>query len=198
MEIDQLTSIPTLTAREGGKDGWNSFNVEPEHLIETVRALQNSYFFDALADLAAIDDGEGSGRRYGCVYHFFSHTRKRFVRVCAMAKNPANPVLPTISHIFGNADWFEREAYDMMGIVFEGHPNLKRMLMWDDYPWHPLRKDFPLAGKPAPIPETFEGEEPMRVIPSPMEGGPFYSEPGDRFTTDREPRSHADPETEGL
>ena len=80
----------------------------------------------------------------------------------------------------------------MMGIVFEGHPDLRRILMWDKYEWHPLRKDFPLAGRESTLPDTYEdavGDDPMFVKPAPMEGGPFHSEPGAKFAACKEPRS---------
>jgi NADH-quinone oxidoreductase subunit C len=67
------------------------------------------------------------------------------------------------------ADWHEREVWDMMGIAFSGHPNLKRILMWEGYPFFPLRKDFPLAGRPSDMPEVaFSGV-------APLEGGPFLT-----------------------
>ncbi len=62
--------------------------------------------------------------------------------------------LPTVTGVWRTADWHEREIYDMMGIRFRGHPDLRRILMWEGYPYFPLRKDFPLAGKPTRLPEV--------------------------------------------
>ncbi len=187
-----LKVAPFLKVREGGKDSWASFNVEPERLLEAVEILRREFAVDSLADLAAIDMGEDCAERFGVVYHFYSHSRKGYVRLVAMCKSSAKPVLPTLSNVFNNANWFEREAFDMMGIVFDGHRDLRRILMWDAYCWNPLRKDFPLAGREAPLPDTYEdavGDDPMFVVPAPMEGGPFASKAGAKFTACKEPRS---------
>jgi len=90
--------------------------------------------------------------------------------------------LPTVSTVWRTADWHEREAYDMMGIVFSGHPDLRRILMWDGYPYYPLRKDFPLAGKPTVLPDTAFTQA------APLEGGPFVTLPGGKDSAAREPR----------
>jgi NADH-quinone oxidoreductase subunit C len=92
--------------------------------------------------------------------------------------------------VYQGADWHEREIFDMMGIRFNDHPDLRRILMWEGYPHYPLRKDFPLAGIPSDMPgEAFS-------LTAPLEGGPFVAPPtpppkiGDAPTTTREPRAH--------
>jgi NADH-quinone oxidoreductase subunit C len=90
--------------------------------------------------------------------------------------------VPSVIDVWRTADWHEREAYDMMGVKFAGHPNLKRILMWEGYPHFPLRKDFPLEGKPTEVPEVAK----TRV--SPLEGGPFVTVPSNKDTSHREPR----------
>jgi NADH-quinone oxidoreductase subunit C len=90
--------------------------------------------------------------------------------------------------LWATANWHEREAYDLLGIVFENHPDLRRILMWDGYPYHPLRKDFPLAGIQTPLPDLEVGEiTGASVKPAPMVGGPFVSSPGEMNLTDAEP-----------
>ena len=80
--------------------------------------------------------------------------------------------VPTVVDLWKTANWHEREVYDMMGIRFTDHPNLKRILMWEGYPYYPLRKEFPLAGKPSEMPDVaFTGV-------APLEGGPFVTSPG--------------------
>jgi NADH-quinone oxidoreductase subunit C len=91
--------------------------------------------------------------------------------------------LPTVSGVWRTANWHEREMYDMMGIRFSGHPDLRRILMWEGYPYFPLRKDFPLAGKPTDLPEV------AFTKPAPLEGGPFVTAPGAQGRIAQEPRS---------
>src|SRR5437763_8646252 len=97
----------------------------------------------------------------------------------------------TISDIWPTANWHEREAYDMMGIKFNGHPDLRRILMWEGYPYFPLRKDFPLAGKPSETPEV------AFTRPAPLEGGPFVTIAGGTDAIAREPRVRI-PESDAL
>ena len=102
----------------------------------------------------------------------------------------AKSELPTITPVWRTADWHEREIYDMMGIRFRGHPDLRRILMWEGYPYFPLRKDFPLAGKPTDLPDV------AFTKPAPLEGGPFVTTPGAGDARAREPRVHTpDPRT---
>src|SRR5438067_11978769 len=96
----------------------------------------------------------------------------------------------TISDIWPTANWHEREIYDMMGIKFKGHPDLRRILMWDGYPYFPLRKEFPLAGIETPLPDAAIGVETgAKVIAAPMAGGPFVAAPGEINLTEAEPRA---------
>jgi NADH-quinone oxidoreductase subunit C len=91
--------------------------------------------------------------------------------------------LDTVSDIWPTANWHEREIYDMMGIKFNGHPDLRRILMWDGYPFFPLRKDFPLAGLPSDMPDV------AFTKVTPLEGGPFVTVPSTAGSKDREPRA---------
>jgi NADH-quinone oxidoreductase subunit C len=92
--------------------------------------------------------------------------------------------LPSVIEVWRTANWHEREIYDMMGIRFRGHPDLRRILMWDGYPYFPLRKDFPLAGKPTDLPGV------AFTQPAPLAGGPFVTKACDKDSTGREPRVH--------
>ena len=95
--------------------------------------------------------------------------------------------MPTVTGIWPTADWHEREIYDMMGITFDGHPDLRRILMWDGYPFYPLRKDFPLAGRPSEMPDVAFTDT------APLAGGPFVTSPSSASTVHREPRSREMP-----
>jgi NADH-quinone oxidoreductase subunit C len=124
------------------------------------------------------------------VYHLSSYSHPCELRVKTDVGEEKCD-LPTVTGIWAGADWHEREIYDMMGIRFRGHPDLRRILMWDGYPYFPLRKDFPLAGRPTQLPEVAFTE------PSPMAGGPFVTIAGGKDTTAREPRVRI-PETDTL
>jgi NADH-quinone oxidoreductase subunit C len=103
-----------------------------------------------------------------------------------------------LAAIYPAADWHEREVFDMFGITFAGHPNLKRILMWDEYPYHPLRKEFPLAGieTPLPAPDVVEVTN-VSVKPAPMMGGPFVS-PAEGNVSESEPRAKDESWTEEV
>ena len=88
---------------------------------------------------------------------------------------------PSLVPVYRGANWMERECYDMFGIRFTGHPDLRRILMWEGYPFHPMRKDFPLEGKPSNVPEVAFTEA------APLQGGPFVTVPAEH-AADREPR----------
>ena len=121
-------------------------------------------------------------------YHLSSLTRKGDVRIKAALPREANR-LPTVSNIYPSANWYEREAFDMFGIKFTGHPDLRRILMWDGYPYHPLRKEFPLAGLPAEFNDpAISAETKTGLISAPMAGGPFVATPGEPMS-DAEPRA---------
>jgi len=186
-----LAELKFLVARPS-RDGIVAYDCPRANLLKAAQTLRDNFEFQSLSDIASIDMGEDAGnRRFGAVYHFFSHTKKCYVRLVVMCDSQEEPVLPSITPVYKSADWLEREAFDLMGIVFENHPSLRRILMWDNYPWHPLRKDFPLAGKESPLPETFAGNEGVtKVIPAPENGGPFHSPScGAKFVSEREPRS---------
>jgi len=186
-----LAELPFLTLRPS-RDGIAAFNCPPHNLPRAAKILRDKFECQSLNDITALDMGEGlESKRFGAIYHFFSHTKKRYVRMACACDSATEPRLPSLCSIYKGADWLEREAFDMMGIVFEDHPRLARILMWDSYPWFPLRKDFPLAGREAPLPPSFEGNElATKIMPAPEEGGPFHSPSCcTQFSPDREPRS---------
>lgn len=169
-----------------------AFDVPREQLVPLLRHLRDAGGFDLLMDLTAIDGGEGSSPRFTVVYHLYSSQRPgRYVRIAAAcAGTEAEPLAPSVVGLWAGADWHERECFDMFGIRFEGHPDLRRILMWDGYPYHPLRKEFPLAGMETELPVAdIAAETGTRVIAAPMAGGPFVAPSGEMNLTEAEPRA---------
>lgn len=137
--------------------------------------------FDYLIDISSVDNF-GEEPRFEMVYELYSLTTHLHLRVkCAVSEDDAEKV-PTVSDLWPTANWHEREIYDMMGIRFRGHPDLRRILMWEGYPYFPLRKDFPLAGKPSEMPDVAFSKS------APLEGGPFVTVAGGKDSMAREPR----------
>ncbi len=121
-------------------------------LLEVAQFLKTDAHMDFLMDVCAVDYPERK-ERFEVVYHFYAlSTRKRLrlkVRV-----TEANPQVPTLFNLWKAADWFEREAFDLMGIIFVGHPCLRRLLTYEEFVGHPLRKDYPVNHRqmiPTPI-----------------------------------------------
>jgi NADH-quinone oxidoreductase subunit C len=136
--------------------------------------------FDYLVDITSVDN-YGQDPRWTVVYHLRSIVDGKEIRLKTEVSEEKSE-LPSVLPVWRTANWHEREIYDMMGIRFAGHPDLRRILMWEGYPYHPLRKDFPLAGKPTDLPEIAF----TRVTP--MEGGPFVTLPSSDEAVAREPR----------
>ena len=103
--------------------------------------------FELCAGVNGVHYPADTGRELHAVYAFLSMTFNRRIRV-EVSVPDADPTLPSITPVYPAADWHEREAFDMFGLVFEGHPALTRILMPDDWPGHPQRKDYPLGGIP--------------------------------------------------
>ncbi len=126
--------------------------VPKETIVEVCRFLKEDpdLKFDLLADLCGIDMNTPE-KRFGVIYNLFSLSNKYRVRLKTFTEED-DPKVPTVTGIWGTANWHERETYDMFGIVFEGHPDLRRVYMPEDFEHHPLRKDFPLMGIPGSLP----------------------------------------------
>lgn len=154
-------------------------DVPAADLPAVVRRLRDAHGFDLLADLTGVDAGPGASPRFTVVLHLLGSGHHAYLRVAAACPDDAAPAAPTVSAIHPGADWHEREAFDLIGIRFDGHPDLRRILMWDGYPHHPLRKEFPLAGIPVELPAAdVAAVTGRRVEAAPMMGGPFVSPGG--------------------
>lgn len=139
--------------------------------------------FDMLSDISGVDF-QDEEPRFEVVYHLYSFKNACWLRLKVRVSED-DCTCPSVAGVWPGADWHEREAFDMYGITFTGHPDLRRILMWDRYPYHPLRKEFPLAGKDAPLPDD---DIDAKARPVPLAGGPFVSAPGPT-TIEREPRA---------
>lgn len=116
-----------------------SINVLPTNIIEVMLFLrdEDDLKFDYLACLSGMDNKE----TLGVVYHLYSTDRKHRITIKVDVQKD-NPIVPSISKVWRTADWHEREAYDMFGVIFEGHENLIRILSPYDWEGYPLRKDY--------------------------------------------------------
>lgn len=119
--------------------------VTRDAFIKIAQFMKQDAEFDmnVLMDLTVVDGlGMGWKPRFEAVYHFFSLAKNHRLRVKVRVEEK-DAVMPTLTKLWPIADWFEREAWDLFGIKFEGHPNLKRILMYEEFTGHPLRKDYP-------------------------------------------------------
>ena len=154
--------------------------LDANQILEVCRYVKEQLDFDYLVDLCSIDNDD-EAPRWTVVYHIYSYKDFQHLRLKVNVGEEESK-LPSVASIWRTANWHEREVFDMMGIDFIGHPDMRRILMWEGYPYHPLRKDFPLAGKPSEMPDV------AFTDPIPLEGGPFVTTPGNKDSAEREPR----------
>ncbi|HTB83392.1 MAG TPA: NADH-quinone oxidoreductase subunit C [Candidatus Sulfotelmatobacter sp.] len=152
---------------------------DPEKIFDVCQYAKN-IGLDYLVDICSLDN-YGNDPRWTVVYHARAIVNGVEIRIKTDVSEEKSE-LPSVFGVWRTANWHEREVYDLMGIRFSGHPDLRRILMWEGYPYHPLRKDFPLAGKPTDLP----GIAFTKVTP--MEGGPFVTLPTIDDSGVREPR----------
>jgi NADH-quinone oxidoreductase subunit C len=162
---------------------------DAQQIVEVCQYAKNDLDFNYLVDISSLDN-YGDDPRWTVVYHLRGMRSGCELRLKTNVSEEKSK-LPSVIGIWITANWHEREVYDMMGIHFAGHPDLRRILMWDGYPYFPLRKDFPLAGKESDLP----GIAFTRLTP--MEGGPFVTVAGGNSAQSREPRIRI-PETDSL
>jgi len=172
-------------------------NVPASDLPGILGLLKRDHGFDMLVDISGVDWGMNAKPRFTVVYHVFSTLGHEYVRVAADCADDLVPEVPSVTPLWAGADWHEREAYDMFGIRFTGHPDLRRILMWDGYPHFPLRKDFPLAGIDTVLPDAeVVAETKTGAIAAPMMGGPFVASSGEINMSEAEPRAKDESWTE--
>jgi len=163
-----------------------SLTVTKDSLIEIMTFCKKYLGFDYLVDLTAVDN-LGTNPRYEVVYELYSYSDSCHLRI-KVGVDESEREVSSVVGLWPTANWHEREAFDMIGVTFSGHPDMRRILMWEGYPYYPLRKDFPLAGKTSDMPDVAFSE------PVPLEGGPFVTSPSSATTDKREPRSREIPQ----
>lgn len=133
-----------------------TLHIDPERIAEVCQVMRDdpALRFELCSSVSGADYLGTDPRRLHVVYQLTSMTYRRRVRLEA-AVTAEEPSLPSVTGVYPTADWQEREAYDMFGVVFTGHPGLTRILMPDDWEGHPQRKDYPLGG----VPVEYKGAE---------------------------------------
>ena len=148
-----------------------TMEVQAQEIHAVMRALREHHDlgFEQLIDLCGVDyrdygDGVWEGHRFAVVYHLLSMHHNVRLRVRAFCADDDFPILASVCDIWPSANWYEREAFDLFGIVFEGHPDLRRILTDYGFVGHPFRKDFPLSGQ---VEMRYDPEQ-RRVIYQPV------------------------------
>jgi len=142
-----------------------------KHLLKVMRSLRDhkQFQFTQLIDLCGVDyqdykDGTYEGARFATVYHLLSVSLNQRVRVRVFCEDDSFPVLPSLVDVWPVANWFEREAFDLFGIMYDGHPDLRRLLTDYGFVGHPFRKDFPMVGN---VEMRYDPEQ-QRVVYEPV------------------------------
>lgn len=151
------SGIPLSAIQQATVDrGEITFYVQREHLVSICRTLRDDQGlrFELCSSVSGVDYGPDAPQRLHSVYHLTSMTYRRRIRL-EVSVDVDDAHVPSIVEVYPTADWHEREAWDMFGIIYDGHPALTRILMPDDWDGHPQRKDYPLGG----IPVEYKGAE---------------------------------------
>jgi NADH-quinone oxidoreductase subunit C len=144
---EKLSSIGGLIFTE--INSYPCIEVPKEKILDASRILKGQCEFDQMRDIVGVDRFTKNDR-FECIYNLYSHALKIriFMRVKLDSKNPE---VESLCLVWSGANWMEREAYDMYGINFLNHPDLRRIYMMDEYQYYPLRKDYPLMGLPGAV-----------------------------------------------
>jgi NADH-quinone oxidoreductase subunit C len=119
--------------------------VPRESIVDACEFLRTDHAFDLLADVCGADRGPEEDPRFEVNYHLFSTKHHNRLRLKVLLSED-DPHVPTVTNIWRTADWHERETFDLFGVIFDGHPDLRRILLPSDFDGHALRKDYPLRG----------------------------------------------------
>ncbi len=119
-------------------------SIAPQRIVEALTCLRDRYHFEQLTTLSAVDYWPQDNPRFHVIYQLRSYAENLTLTVFVPVPG-INPMVPTVTGVYANANWRERELWDMFGVKAEGHPDLRRILMPADWEGHPLRKDYPLG-----------------------------------------------------
>lgn len=168
-KFEQLIDLSGVDYLAFSKDEWNTETATSSGFSRGVEKASFGRF--------TFDDGpinsDMEGQRYAVVYHLLSVTHNYRLRVKVFCEDNNLPILPSVTEIWSSADWYEREAFDLFGIIFEGHPDLRRILTDYGFTGHPFRKDFPLVGH---VEVRYDPEQ-KRVIYQPVSIEPRITVP---------------------
>ena len=170
---------PQITRKEFRGDV--TLTIPADILTEAMRYAKESCGFDMLLCVSSVDN-LGQEPRYE-VNYTITQAETGVNLLVRVPVSESNLAVPSMVPVWISANWLEREQYDLMGIEFVGHPDLRRIMMWEGYPYHPLRKDFPVEGKETELPGVAFTEK------APTAGGPFTTRPGVMTAGEREPRA---------
>lgn len=163
MESEKLTDIlkkefPDIVMDTSVQFGDEIVTIEKSALLDVLKFLKNApHDFAMLLDLTCVDF-LGENKRFEMVYHLFSLSSNRRIRIKAKLSED-DLRIDSLASIWRNANWLEREVYDMFGVQFNGHPYMKRIFMWDGFEGYPLRKDYPLRKRQPLIPLRKDDDE---------------------------------------
>lgn len=166
--FEQLTDLCGVDYLSFGQSEWDTEDASQEGFGRGVESLGPGRF-----DWANRPEAGEMKQRFGVVVHLLSFRHNRRLRIRCFAPDEGMPIVPTLVEIWSSANWYEREAFDLFGIVFEGHPDLRRIMTDYGFTGHPFRKDFPLIGNVAVRYDELKG----RIVYEPVEIEPRVTVP---------------------
>ena len=158
MEMMNEKALDRLRTKFGdGMFEWSEFRgeltviVPKDHIVDVCKFLKGEpdLEYNLLADLCGIDMNTAT-KRFGVIYNLYSLKTKHRFRLKTFTEEE-HPHVPTVTGVWSTANWHERETFDMFGIIFDGHPDLRRVYLPEEFEYYPLRKDFPLMGIPGSL-----------------------------------------------